>query len=129
MEQPEAMLPLDEPRVITLKDGKFTYTFHFRRITADDWNQFFEGIHSSSRQEQQTQVNTIDLSTPGIELVERTLVKVEGYAPSFDTTKNGWQKKIPPRHSGPLSWLLRSVSQSQGETDSPFDPERQEVRL
>ncbi|HEY6349604.1 MAG TPA: hypothetical protein VI636_09365 [Candidatus Angelobacter sp.] len=128
-QETDALLPLDEPRVIAVKDGKLTYKFHFRRITADDWNQFFEGIHSSSRQEQQSQVNTIDISTPGIELVERTLVKVEGYVSRFDTAKPGWQQKVPPRHSGQLSWILRSVAQSEDSGESPFDPERQAVHL
>lgn len=125
----DQMLPLDEPRVIAIKDGKFTYSFFFRRITRDDWERFFDGIYSTSRQEQKAQVNTIDLSTAGIELVESTIIKVEGYAAGFDTSKPGWQQKIPPRHSGPLSWILRSVVPSQAESDSPFDPERQEVRL
>lgn len=123
-----ALLPLDEPRVIAIRDGKFTYRFHFSRITQADWEKYFQGIYFTSRYEGKAQVTTLDLDTAGIELFESKLVKAEGYAGDFDT-RPGWQKKIPPRHSAPVAWVLRWVQAADLPADRPFDPEVIEVSL
>ncbi|HZU30892.1 MAG TPA: hypothetical protein VFB79_07235 [Candidatus Angelobacter sp.] len=123
-----AVLALDQPRVIAIKDGKFVYTFHFRRITQGDWMLYFDGIHYTSRNVERAEVNELDLDTAGIELFERCLVKVEGYRGEF-MSKPDWQTRVLPRHAHAASWALRSCTVSQAESDQPFDPERVEISL
>lgn len=127
MEQ-EAMLPLDQPRVIALKDGKFTYTFTFRRILHADWNKHFEAIRFTTREEGGGRVRVIDMDSAGVELVQSTIQQADGYVDGF-MSRTDWQKKILPRHATSLGWLLRHVSKSQEEGDSPIDPDRVFVRL
>jgi hypothetical protein len=121
------LLMLDEPRVIALRDGKHIFTFYFRRISASDWDTYFNGIYSSSRNEGGAQVNTNDVNTAGIELVEFTLVKVQGYSKELNKPEDFW--KILPRHSIPVSWLLRDVSTSHEVSDDPPDAELVETRI
>lgn len=128
MEPKGAMLPLDEPRVIALKDGKFNYTFRFRRILQADWARHFEGYRFTTRDEGGGRVRVIDMDSAGVELVQNTIQQVDGYVDGF-TGRTDWQKKILPRHAINLAWLLRAVSTSQEESDSPIDPERVNVRL
>lgn len=123
-----AMLPLDEPRVIALKEGKFTYIFRFRRIVQTAWERHFSGIYYTSKNQGNARVDVMDLNTAGIELLEENLESVEGYAGDF-MSRPEWKKKIPPRHAHAVSWALRLVKESQQENDAPLDPERIEVAL
>jgi hypothetical protein len=122
-----ALLPLDQPRVISIRDGKFTYTFHFARITQADWELYFNSIYWTSKNDGASQVQTFDIDTPGIELFERKLIKVEGYAGAELKKDDFW--KIPPRHSSPVAWLLRTCAVADDGEDQPFNPELVEVRL
>ncbi|HEX7285684.1 MAG TPA: hypothetical protein VF532_05845 [Candidatus Angelobacter sp.] len=121
------LLPLDQPRVISIRDGKFTYTFHFGRITQADWELYFNSIHWTSKNDGSSQVQTFDVDTPGVELFERKLVKTEGYAGTELKKEDFW--KIPPRHSNPVAWLLRTCAVADEGEDQPFNPELVEVRL
>jgi hypothetical protein len=121
------LLMLDEPRVIALRDGKHTFTFYFRRIMASDWDAYFNGIYSSSRNEGGAKINTDDVNTAAIELFESTLTKVEGYAKALTRREDFW--KVLPRHSLPVSWLLRNVATSSEVSDDPPDAELVEVRI
>ena len=124
-----AMLPLDEKRVVTFIDRKFTYTFYLSRIMPDDWARYFDGIVHSSRNAGKAMEETLDLETPGIALVESKLETTDGYRGDFMATP-GWQSKIPPRHTRPISWLLRTVAVSDCATeDRPYDPDSIEVLL
>jgi hypothetical protein len=122
-----ALLPLDSPRVISIRDGKFTYTFHFARITQADWELYFNSIYWTSKNDGASQVQTFDVDTPGIELFERKLIKAEGYAGAELKKEDFW--KIPPRHSSPVAWLLRTCAVADEGEDQPFNPELVEVRL
>ncbi len=123
-----ALLMLDAQRVVTFKDGNFVYTYYFNRISAQDWERFFDGIFYASRNDGKAQVTTLDLDTPASELVEQMLDRVEGYSGDF-MSKAGWKNKLPPRHVRPVSMELRSVVASDTESDKPFDPESIEARL
>jgi hypothetical protein len=122
-----SLLMLDEPRVIAMRDGKHTYTFNFRRITQKDWEQYFSGLYVASRSEGTSQMNTTDLQTAGIELFESTLTKVQGYSREL-TSKEDF-KKVLPRHSISVSWILRSVFTSTVEDDKPLDCDSVEARI
>lgn len=121
------LLPLDQPRVIAIRDGKFVYRFTFNRITDGDWRRYFDGIYFASRNEGKSQVTTLDMETPGVEMVEAKLAKVEGYTRVLSTADDF--KRVLPRHSNQVAWLLRMVTPSRDESDKPFDPEAIEARI
>ena len=122
-----SLLMLDEPRVLAIRDGKFTYTFNFRRIAQPDWEHYFTDLYVASRNEGNAQLNTTDLNTAGILLLESTLTKVTGYAREMTTQEDF--KKILARHSIPVSWMLRSVGISTVEDDKPLDCDSIEARI
>lgn len=123
-----ALLPLDEPRVIAVQDGKFVYTFHFQRILPADWTRYFERIVFKSRNDGTNQVTTIDTDVAGLDLFERTLLRADGYRGEF-ASKKDWQQKIPPRHAQQVSLLLRAVGPSTEAESEACDPENIEVKL
>jgi len=122
-----SLLMLDEPRVIALRDGKTNYTFHFRRILQADWERLFSGLYVASSSSGTSQINTTDLNTAGIELVESTLMRAEGYKNEMTRREEFW--KIPPKHSILVSWLLRSVCASTVVDDTPLDCDSVEARI
>jgi hypothetical protein len=124
---PPALLMLDEPRVLVLREGKRDYTFYFRRILQPDWESYFSGFYISSRTEGVAQTNTTDIQTTGIELLESTLTKVVGYSRELTTLEDF--KKILPRHSVPVSGLLSEVYRSDIDDDKPFDCDSVEARI
>jgi hypothetical protein len=126
-EKSNALLPLDEPRVLAIREGKFVYKFTFNRITEADWRRCFDGIYYASRNDGKSEVQTLDMNTAGIELVESTLARVEGYARSLTTREDF--AKIKPVHANTVAWMLRVVSASTEESEKPFDPENIEVRI
>jgi hypothetical protein len=121
------LLHLDQPRVLAIRDGKFPYIFHFRRITLSDWERYYSSIFVSSRNEGGAQLNTTDNQTAGIDLLESTLMKVVGYKTDL-TTKEAFIK-IPPRHSILVSNLLCNVTASEEDDEKPFDTESIETRM
>jgi hypothetical protein len=127
LQNPPALLMLDSPRVLALRDGKLNYTFHFRRITQADWLTYFNGMYVASRNDGAAQLNTTDLQTAGIELFESTVTKVIGYSRELNTPADF--KKVLPRHSIPASWLLRTVLVSTVDEDKPLDCDSVEARI
>lgn len=127
LQNPPKLLMLDEPRIIGLRDGKRSYTFHFRRITQTDWLNYFNGMYMATRNDGTSQLNTTDLQTAGIELVENTLTKVVGYSKELTTAEEF--KKVLPRHSIPVSWTLRWVTASSVDDDKPIDCDSIETRI
>jgi hypothetical protein len=121
------LLMLDQPRVISVREGKRLYTFEFRRITQQDWERYFNGLYVASRNDGQGQTNTMDLQTAGIELFESTVSKVTGYRRELNTPEDF--KKVFPRHAINVSWILRSVFASTEEDDSPLDCDTVESRI
>ncbi len=122
------LIDLAQGPVATLVDGGNAYTFYFNRISQADWERYFEGVTYTSHNEGKASVQILDMDTPGIELAEEKLDRVEGYRGEF-MKKPGWQKMIPPRHMRPAAWLIRSVDAMVENDDLPFDPELIECRL
>ena len=116
-----SLLALDEPRVIAIRDGKFTYAFTLARITQEDWIRHFEGYWLTTREVKGARDRTADIQTACVQLVTGKLQHIEGYA-------NDSQKAIP-RHALEIANILLWVGKSAEENDSPIDPERVEVRL
>jgi hypothetical protein len=124
----QKLLPLDAQRVITFKDRGFPYTLYLGRIMPADWERYYEGIVHTQRNNGKMIEEVLDLDSPGIDMVEQKLEKVEGYSGDF-ASRPGWQSKIPPRHTRPASWLLRTCSVSEQLRDRTFDPDSFEVCL
>jgi hypothetical protein len=122
------LLPLDQPRVIVLVDGKHSYTFNFHRITQEEYQRYFAAIYVAQRNEDGDLVTTQDLNTAAVTLFEETIDSVSGYAGDF-TSRPGWKAKIPPSHSLRAGWKLVEVAAVPPSDDSPIDPERMEVVL
>lgn len=125
--KPETLLPLDGERVVTFGDRGINYVFYFSRITQADWEHCFAGMYLSSHNEGKQEVTVLDTTTPGIELVEKKLVKVDGYAEGYNS-KPDWQSFVPPRHSRPAWQLLTAVAPSSVPADR-FLPEHFEAVL
>jgi hypothetical protein len=122
------LLPLDAERIVSFRDKGHRYTFYFSRLTQQDWENYFQGIVSSSHYENRQQVNLTDTTSAGIDLVHRRVINATGYANDF-TARDGWQTKIPPKHANAASVLLRLVGLSNSNHEDAIDPERIEVRL
>ncbi len=126
---PNAILMLDAPRIVTFKDGKHTYTYTIAPIPHQEWQLFFDGIlYTSHNDGKGGEINTFDWDTPGLELVARTLINVEGYAGDF-MSKNGWQQKLLPRHVAFVARTLRGVVASALESEKPFNPDEIEIMV
>lgn len=123
-----ALLMLDAERVVTFKDGKFPYTYYLSRLMQPDWEQYFSGIVYTTRNVGKAKEQVLDTESAALELVERKLVRVEGYRGDF-MQRSGWQQRMPPRHVRPVSLLLRAVAESEEQADRVQDPDATEVLL
>jgi hypothetical protein len=103
-----AMLPLDVPRTITLKGAQKTFSYHFRRITAADWQAFFAAIVHQTLQRGPVRETVYESETAQIELVEKALKTVEGYG-DLSGLKN-WKTALPLTHRLSVGVVLRNVS-------------------
>ncbi|HKV94882.1 MAG TPA: hypothetical protein VJW20_20220 [Candidatus Angelobacter sp.] len=128
MPEAQALLPLDQPRVIAIRDGKFTYTFHFARIGKEDWLTYFRGIDYTSRNTGNGEEITLDADFALTRLAESKLERAEGYPGDF-MSKEDWRNKVPLRHLRPAAVQFIDVQQSSVESEKPFDPESIEVTL
>ncbi len=123
-----ATIDLAQGPVATLIDAGHAYTFYFNRITEADWERYFSGVIYTSHNEGKASVQILDMDSPGIDLAESKLDRVEGYRGQF-MSKPGWQKIMPPRHMRPVSWLIRAVNAMEENDEQAFDPECIECKL
>jgi hypothetical protein len=105
-----AMLPLDVPRTITLKGAQKTLSYHFRRITAADWQAFFAAIVHQTLQRGPVRETVYESETAQIELVEKALKSVDGYG-DLSSLKN-WKAALPLTHRLSVGVVLRNVGES-----------------
>jgi hypothetical protein len=77
-------LELDGERSVTFRDRGHAYTYTFSRIGASDWLRYFDGVAITSRRDGKNGVlETMDLESAGVDLVESKVIKVEGYDGDF----------------------------------------------
>jgi hypothetical protein len=105
-----AMLPLDVPRTITLKGAQKTFSYHFRRIGAADWQAFFAAIVHQTLQRGPVRETVYESETAQIEMVEKTLRAVDGYG-DLSGLKD-WKKALPLPHRLSVGVVLRNVGES-----------------
>jgi hypothetical protein len=124
-----AMLPLDQPRSITLKGAKQKYTYHLRRVTVQDWLTYYAGTVNKTLNRGREREDIFDSDSALIEMVEGLLTGAEGHGDV--SARKGWQAAVPLKHKLAIGISLRSVGP---EIAQPLDedgllPETQEVRL
>jgi hypothetical protein len=121
--QEKSMLPLDAPRLISIRVAQNTCTWHFRRITNKDWEKFFGGITNRSMRHGGTEERVFDADAPLLELVDATLKSVAGY----EGAEGEWKQKLPLRHKLAVGMVLRTVAVDPPE-EGPLS-DLAEVRL
>jgi hypothetical protein len=127
-EQVIAMLPLDIPRTIVLKGAdKKVFSYHFRRITLQDWQQFFAGIVHQTLQRGQYRETVYESESAQVELVDRCLKSVEGYSGLVDL-KN-WKAALPLKHRLGVGLVLRNVGPSRNQGNGVQLADLVEVKL
>lgn len=128
----EAQLELNQRRLIVLEDRGKTYTLICRRVTPEDWKQYFAGIVITSEQRGRERVNVIDVNSPRLALAEAVLVGAEGYKVAGNvplTEIQNWQSRIPLAHRLQLGETLADVRPSRSEGELTIYPEGEEVLL
>lgn len=125
--QENALLPLDQTRVITLRTDRAQYSYQFRRLTLKDWQTYFAGIVHRTFNVAGGRETVYESESSQIELVERTLKAVGGYG---DTSKlKNWKQAIPLKHRFAVATVLRSVGPSDPDPDSGLLSDLVEVKL
>ncbi|MFC6645446.1 hypothetical protein ACFQBQ_07575 [Granulicella cerasi] len=125
------LLELDAERAYTITAKNRDYTLTCRRITHEDWLVYFAAISVTSRQEGADRIDSSDLDSARIALVERVLVRAEGYKVAGDRDLmqlENWRQLIPQTHRVTLGALLTGVLPVVNE-DELIYPEGQEIVL
>jgi len=126
---PPALLPLDVPRVVTIKSKTHSYLLRFRRLTHEDWQKYFTSIVHQTRNFQEYREEIFETETAQIELVDRALISAEGYGDL--TGVKDWKKAIPIFHRAAAGVALRSVGieRPSVDADEPIFCDLVETRL
>lgn len=127
----DALLPLDAPRVVNFRDRGNPFTWHFRRLTDDDWRNYFAAGVVESERSGTALINRIDFASAGVALVENALTTVDGYL-----MRQGelmalpkWKQRLPLGHRQLALNLLQQVDVNQQDRELVFDADVEEVRL
>lgn len=122
-----AMLPLDEPRVLTLKTAKTEFVYRTRRVTSQDWLEYYQGVVHQVIQRGNDREQIIDSETPLIELVDRILSSVEGYGDLKE--KENWRDLLPVRHRTSIGICLLGVGVQKAQQGEEILSDLVEVKL
>jgi hypothetical protein len=123
----QALLPLDTPRSVAFKSKQGAFIYHFRRIAAADWGRFFQSIVNQVIQIGDARERVFESESALLELVENTLVSVDGYG---DMSKlKDWKRALPLNHRLGAGIALRSVGPSQSKSEPPILCDLVEVSL
>jgi hypothetical protein len=117
-------IELNAPRVIVIEDRGKQYTFTVGRIVKKQWLTYFEGILSTSENQNGKRTDSFDSSSARIELVERNLISAEGYAlpegvTSIDQVPD-WKTQLPLSHRMGVANALIQVSAADPSDDDPI---------
>jgi hypothetical protein len=124
---PNTHLQLDGPRVVSFKDKGHAYTYHLPRISAADWQKFFEGaLFESERASKHSSRTRFDQRSPGVEMVRRLVQKVEGYAGQLPAN---FRDILPHGHVVKVSEMLQDVRFPESRPEGPMSLGGIEVRL
>lgn len=102
----KSLLPLDQPRSVAMRAGERLVTWHFRRITVQDWTKFFDSIVNRTLRHNGVEERVFDADAALVELVDAALKSVVGYD-GVDGTQ--WKTRLPLRHKLAVGLVLRTV--------------------
>lgn len=122
-----AMLPLDVPRAVALKSKSGSFVYHLRRVTAADWNAFYNAVVHQKLRIDGRLTEIFESESALVELVDAVLARVEGYGP-LEQVKD-WKRALPVRHKLAVGLALRTVGVAAAETQTPALCDLVEVRL
>jgi hypothetical protein len=129
----EKNLRLDQPRAIAIVDRGKTFIYRFRRILAEDWKRFFSGIVNQSEDDGKGgRIQTLDVQTPLLTLVEDALVNVEGFRTPDGTALEqvkDWKQRLPVGQRLAVGRMLKDVNPVEATEDTPFLSETIDVSL
>lgn len=111
-----ALLHLDQPRTVVIKNNHKAFTYRFRRLTAADWKKYYNGITSTTEIVNGEMRRVFDPNTALQELCEETLEHVDGYtAPGGASveTLDKWKMKLPIAHKIRAATVLTDVASDQ----------------
>jgi hypothetical protein len=121
--QTDALLDLSQPRTVILTDRGHSYRLECRRVTGDDWKNYFLGIYVSNEQNGREMIRVNDFNTPRIALAEAVLIDAAGYSVDGGAELKSlpdWQKHIPLTHKLKLADVLASARPSKVEQITIF---------
>jgi len=106
-----ALLPLDSKRTVAFSTKRGAFVYEFRRIGQPDWLRFFQSIVHQTVNIGPAREEVFETESALLDLVDRTLVSVEGYG---DTSKfKHWKRSLPMQHRIAAGIGLRSVGTSE----------------
>lgn len=122
-----ALLDLAIPRTVVLKTKDNRFTFRFRRVTLEDWGKYFRGIVHQTLNTPTGREEVFETETAQLELVDRTLIAVDGYG-DLSGLKS-WKLSLPIHHRLAAGTVLRSVGSSRKPAEEPLLSDLTEVRV
>jgi hypothetical protein len=126
-------IELKQPRVIVIEDRGKQYSLTLARITKKLWLRYFEGILSTSENQNGARVDSFDSSAARLDLVEQSLISASGYAlpdgkTSIDQVE-GWKSMLPLSHRLGVANAIISVSASESSDDDQISLGTESVYL
>ncbi|QNI34536.1 hypothetical protein H7849_11935 [Alloacidobacterium dinghuense] len=119
-----AAIELTAPRIIVIEDDRRRqYQFTVARIAKKQWLRYFEGIVSTSENQDGKRLDSFDSSAARLELAEQVLADAKGYKSEKPVTEiAGWQKLLPLSHRLGVANALIDVRRSDkaGDDDEPI---------
>jgi hypothetical protein len=115
-ENARVMLPLDTPRVVTLKGKHTSYSWNLRRVLAADWLKFFTSIVSQTLQIDGQREQVVESDSALVALVDSVVTSVEGYG-DLSVVKD-WKSALPVNHRVAIGLVLRSVAEEKRSADA-----------
>lgn len=112
-----ARLDLGVARTIALKFASRLYTWTFRRIERNDWEQFFRSFETETTNILGEQTETFEIESGLVELARSCVVKVEGYKMP---AAGDWRSMLPLGHLKAYAQVLRDVHAEPTRDDAPF---------
>jgi hypothetical protein len=117
-----AAIELAQPRVIAIEDRGKKYSLTIGRILKRQWLRYFEGIISTSENQNGKRVDSFDSSAARLALVEESLINASGYALPDEKTGisqvDGWKELLPLSHRLGVANAIILVSASESSEDA-----------
>jgi hypothetical protein len=118
-----SVIDLDKPRIIPITDRGTKYTLTVGVITKAQWLRYFDGIVSTSENQQGKLIEVYDARSARLELAETALIDATGYVTGDNasvTAREHWQQLLPMSHRLAVADALVAVSRDADTDDAPI---------